>query len=70
MPEVREPEGVYEAGARGQKGIGGGRMRVCLLSRFFDLRNAGIGRYSMELMRGLRERGLEVRTVSQDGGCL
>lgn len=50
------------------KGAGGGKMRVCLLSRFFDLRNAGIGRYSMELMRGLRERGLEVRTVSQDGG--
>lgn len=43
-------------------------MRVCLLSRFFDLRNAGIGRYSMELLRGLRERSLEVRAVSQDGG--
>lgn len=43
-------------------------MRVCLLSRFFDLRNAGIGRYSMELLRGLRDRGLEVKTVSQDGG--
>jgi len=43
-------------------------MRICLLSRFFDLRNAGIGRYSMELLRGLREQGLEVRTVSQDGG--
>ncbi len=43
-------------------------MKVCLLTRFFDLRNAGIGRYSMELLRGLRERGLEVRTVSQDGG--
>jgi len=39
-------------------------MRICLLSRFFDLRNAGLGRYSVEL-RGLRGQGLEVRTASQ-----
>ncbi len=43
-------------------------MKVCLLSRFFDLRNGGIGRYSQELLRCLKKRGLEVRTVSQDGG--
>jgi glycosyltransferase involved in cell wall biosynthesis len=43
-------------------------MKICLLSRFFDLRNAGIGRYSQELLKGLRKRGFEVRTVSQDGG--
>ncbi|MEM4973627.1 MAG: glycosyltransferase, partial [Candidatus Hadarchaeales archaeon] len=43
-------------------------MRICLLSRFFDLRNAGIGGYSMELSKGLKKRGFEVSTVSQDGG--
>jgi len=43
-------------------------MKICLLSRFFDLRNAGIGRYSQELLKGLAKRGFDVRTVSQDGG--
>lgn len=43
-------------------------MRLCLLSRFFDLRNAGVGRYSMELVKRLEDRGVEVEKVSQDGG--
>jgi glycosyltransferase involved in cell wall biosynthesis len=43
-------------------------MKICLLSRFFDLRNAGIGRYSMELLKRLVDRGHDVIAVSQDGG--
>lgn len=43
-------------------------MKICLLSRFFDLRNAGIGRYSLELRNALRSMGHQVATVSQDGG--
>lgn len=43
-------------------------MKLCLLSRFFDLRNAGVGRYSMKLLKRLRETDLEIETVSQDGG--
>ncbi len=43
-------------------------MKLCLLSRFFDLRNAGVGRYSMELLERLRNNDLEIETVSQDGG--
>lgn len=43
-------------------------MKVCLLSRFFDLRNGGIGRYSQELLRELINRGVNVTTVSQDSG--
>ncbi len=41
-------------------------MRVCLLGRFFNLKNGGIGRYSMELSRGLEDRGLEIRRVSSE----
>jgi len=43
-------------------------MKVCLISRFFDLRNAGIGRYSENLFEGLKKRGCSVDRVSQDGG--
>lgn len=44
-------------------------MKICLLSRFFDLRNAGIGRYSQELLRELKKKNdFEIQTVSQDGG--
>lgn len=43
-------------------------MKVCLLSRFFDLRNGGIGRYSQELRDMLLAMGQKVITVSQDGG--
>ncbi len=44
-------------------------MKVCLLSRFFDLRNGGVGRYSMELLKRLqREKDLEIKTVDQEDG--
>lgn len=41
-------------------------MKICLLTRFFDFRNAGLGRISTELLRRLRERGHEVVPVSVD----
>lgn len=39
-------------------------MKVCLASRFFDFRNAGLGRVGMELRNRLVARGHDVRTVS------
>jgi len=33
-------------------------MNVCLLSRYFDLRNGGIGRFSEELYSGLQKKGV------------
>lgn len=48
---------------------GGNLMDICLISRFFDLRNGGVGRYSMELGKRLqRKDGVNVESVSQDGG--
>ncbi len=41
-------------------------MEVCLLGRFFNLKNGGIGRYALELAEGLESRGLEVRRVSSE----
>ncbi len=44
-------------------------MDLCLISRFFDLRNGGVGRYSMELEKRLDKReSLNLKKVSQDGG--
>lgn len=44
-------------------------MDICLISRFFDLRNGGVGRYSMELAERLKdEKEVKLKTVSQDGG--
>ncbi|MBC7101550.1 MAG: glycosyltransferase family 4 protein [Methanothermobacter tenebrarum] len=43
-------------------------MRICLISRFFDLRSAGIGRYSKNLLKGLKKSGFDVEYISQDGG--
>ena len=44
-------------------------MKACLVSRFFDLRNGGVGRYSMELLERLRKmRNVEVKTISQEDG--
>jgi len=44
------------------------KMKICLLSRFFDLRHGGIGRYSMEIEKRLKEMGQQVKAISQDGG--
>ena len=41
-------------------------MKVCLLSRYFNLKNAGLGRYSMTLRDGLMRRGFDVVTISED----
>lgn len=43
-------------------------MRICLLSRHFDLvRNAGLGRVALEVRDRLIERGHDVTTVSTQG---
>jgi glycosyltransferase involved in cell wall biosynthesis len=42
-------------------------MRVALVSRFFDLRNGGIGRFSQEMQVGLEKRGVQVVPVSDQG---
>jgi glycosyltransferase involved in cell wall biosynthesis len=39
-------------------------MRICLVGRFFDLRNGGIGRFSMEMLEGLKRKNHEVVSVS------
>ncbi len=42
-------------------------MKVCLLGRYFNLKNGGIGRYAMELAAGLESRGVDLcRVSSQD----
>lgn len=38
----------------------GGRMKICLLSRFFDLRNGEIGRFSQNLFHELEGTGHEL----------
>ncbi len=45
-------------------------MKVCLVSRYFDFRNAGLGRVGTEIMSGLIRRGHSVRTVSTNGNSL
>lgn len=40
-------------------------MRACLIARFFDLRNGGIGRYSQEILKGLNGR-CQTATVSTE----
>jgi len=40
------------------------KMKICLVTRKFDLKTGGIGRISTELRDGLRKRGHEVITVS------
>lgn len=39
-------------------------MKICLVSRYFDLRSGGLGRFSMEIYQGLKKRGLEITPVS------
>ena len=41
-------------------------MKICLVTRYFDFRNAGIGRFSMEMKKGLEGRGHEVFALSTD----
>jgi len=41
-------------------------MDICLLARYFSLRNGGIGRYAMSLREGLLKRGYDVYGVSED----
>ncbi len=38
-------------------------MKIGLLSRFFNLKNAGIGRYSVELKDGLNRNGIDVLPI-------
>ena len=46
------------------------RMRVCLVSRYFNFKNAGIGRVGMEIERGLLAKGHSVQRVSTTGDSL
>jgi glycosyltransferase involved in cell wall biosynthesis len=39
-------------------------MKICLVSRYFDLRNTGIGRFSSELAKGLANRNIYTSTIS------
>lgn len=45
-------------------------MNICLLTRYFDLRNHGLGRVSMEVRDGLVRKGHKVSTISTDGNSL
>ncbi len=40
------------------------KAEICLVARFFDLRNGGIGRFSMEMREGLEKRGYHIQPVS------
>ena len=45
-------------------------MKICLITRYFDSRNAGIGRVSCKLRDGLKSQGHEVIPVSTNGESL
>lgn len=45
-------------------------MKICLLTRYFDFRNAGLGRFSMEIRNGLIKRGYDVDCISTEGESL
>lgn len=45
-------------------------MKICLLTRYFDFRNAGLGRVSKEIAMELQRRGHEVVKVSTNGESL
>ena len=45
-------------------------MKICLLTRYFDFRNAGLGRVSLEIYKELVRRGYEVKAVSTNGTSL
>ena len=42
-------------------------MDICLLSRYFNMNNAGIGRMSLKIKEGIEARGHKVATVADDG---
>jgi glycosyltransferase involved in cell wall biosynthesis len=39
-------------------------VRIGLIARFFNLRNGGIGRFSIEILEGLKKKGYEIVPVS------
>lgn len=41
-------------------------MRICLITRYFTFRNAGIGRVSSEIANRLEQRGHEIYRISTD----
>ncbi len=45
-------------------------MNVCLVSRYFDFRNAGVGRVGFEIRNGLTAQGHSTTTVSTNGASL
>lgn len=45
-------------------------MKAYLLTRYFDFRNAGIGRVSMEILKRLVEKGISVHKISTNGTSL
>lgn len=45
-------------------------MNICLLTRYFDLRNAGLGRVSIEIHNELVKRSYSVAAVSTTGNSL
>ncbi len=45
-------------------------MRICLLTKCFDLRNAGLGRVSIEIRDRLQKRGHEVVCISAESMSL
>jgi len=45
-------------------------MKVCLISRYFDFKNAGIGRVSLEIRKELIKRGHKVATLETKGTSL
>lgn len=51
-------------------GQGGEAIRICLIDRYLDLRNAGIGRIFTKVKQGLEERGIEVRAIFTNGNSL
>jgi len=44
--------------------LGYRQMKVCLVAKFFDLRGGGLGRFAMEMRKGLEQKGIDIVTVS------
>ena len=56
--------------ALGNVGINMVQVKICLLTRYFDFRNAGIGRVSTEVMKGIVKNGYSVHAISTNGDSL